>query len=299
MKALFENLEAGARLDEFLEWFPGVSKEQVEAVLQHAELSPRRSLSRTVRTILRPGHTGPTASGARGPLGRHRPREGLGRAHEWRAARCRGGSFDGCNDGPELALLSRTFQAAARHPRSTDNQLAAAPCRSDRHRRGGSAPRRATGVVLPRLRVAGTLLPTAATASGRTRPYRRTGPEVAVEPVDALPDELLPGHGAAGLCRPRAACSSSAVPRSWRKARCDDSSGKKWSYRPFSISVGVFTRVMKLMASASGSAVWNASPPDSSTAARFCLAFRTGHLWRPGDGSTVAISPTGGAWRWW
>ena len=39
VKALFENLEAGARLDEFLEWFPGVSKEQAEAVLQHAELS--------------------------------------------------------------------------------------------------------------------------------------------------------------------------------------------------------------------------------------------------------------------
>jgi hypothetical protein len=28
-----------ARLDEFLEWFPGVSREQVEAVLQHAEAS--------------------------------------------------------------------------------------------------------------------------------------------------------------------------------------------------------------------------------------------------------------------
>ncbi|OFV86196.1 MAG: hypothetical protein A2V74_02135 [Acidobacteria bacterium RBG_16_70_10] len=39
VKALFENLEAGARIDEFLEWFPGVSREQVEAVLQHAELS--------------------------------------------------------------------------------------------------------------------------------------------------------------------------------------------------------------------------------------------------------------------
>lgn len=39
VKALFENLETGARLDEFLEWFPGVSREQVEAVLQHAELS--------------------------------------------------------------------------------------------------------------------------------------------------------------------------------------------------------------------------------------------------------------------
>ena len=39
VKALFENLEAGAGLDEFLDWFPGVSREQVEAVLQHAELS--------------------------------------------------------------------------------------------------------------------------------------------------------------------------------------------------------------------------------------------------------------------
>ena len=39
VKALFENLEAGARIDEFLEWFPGVSRDQVEAVLQHAELS--------------------------------------------------------------------------------------------------------------------------------------------------------------------------------------------------------------------------------------------------------------------
>jgi uncharacterized protein (DUF433 family) len=39
VKALFENLEAGARLDEFLEWFPGVSRAQAEAVLQHAELS--------------------------------------------------------------------------------------------------------------------------------------------------------------------------------------------------------------------------------------------------------------------
>lgn len=37
--ALFENLEGGARADEFLEWFPGVSREQVEAVLEHAQRS--------------------------------------------------------------------------------------------------------------------------------------------------------------------------------------------------------------------------------------------------------------------
>jgi uncharacterized protein (DUF433 family) len=39
VKALFENLEDGARLDDFLEWFPGVTREQVEAVLRHAEQS--------------------------------------------------------------------------------------------------------------------------------------------------------------------------------------------------------------------------------------------------------------------
>ena len=37
--ALFENLEDGATVDNFLEWFPGVAREQVEAVLEHAEQS--------------------------------------------------------------------------------------------------------------------------------------------------------------------------------------------------------------------------------------------------------------------
>lgn len=36
VKALFDNLEDGARVDEFLEWFPGVSRQQVEAVLEFA-----------------------------------------------------------------------------------------------------------------------------------------------------------------------------------------------------------------------------------------------------------------------
>jgi uncharacterized protein (DUF433 family) len=33
--ALFENLEDGASIDEFLSWFPGVSREQVLAVLRY------------------------------------------------------------------------------------------------------------------------------------------------------------------------------------------------------------------------------------------------------------------------
>ena len=34
--ALFENLEDGASVDQFLEWFPGVTRSHVEAVLEHA-----------------------------------------------------------------------------------------------------------------------------------------------------------------------------------------------------------------------------------------------------------------------
>ena len=33
VKALFENLEDGATVGQFLEWFPGVTKQQVEDVL--------------------------------------------------------------------------------------------------------------------------------------------------------------------------------------------------------------------------------------------------------------------------
>lgn len=39
VQALFENLEDGASIDDFLEWFPGVQRTQVEAVLKHARES--------------------------------------------------------------------------------------------------------------------------------------------------------------------------------------------------------------------------------------------------------------------
>jgi uncharacterized protein (DUF433 family) len=39
VRALFENLESGATIDQFLEWFPGVTREQVLTVLEHAEQS--------------------------------------------------------------------------------------------------------------------------------------------------------------------------------------------------------------------------------------------------------------------
>jgi uncharacterized protein (DUF433 family) len=39
VKALFENLEAGATINQFLDWFPGVTLDQAVAVLTHAEQS--------------------------------------------------------------------------------------------------------------------------------------------------------------------------------------------------------------------------------------------------------------------
>jgi uncharacterized protein (DUF433 family) len=39
VRALFENLESGASVNDFLKWFPGVTHEQVVTVLEHAENS--------------------------------------------------------------------------------------------------------------------------------------------------------------------------------------------------------------------------------------------------------------------
>jgi uncharacterized protein (DUF433 family) len=39
VSALFENLEGGASASEFIEWFPGVTADQVRAVLEHAARS--------------------------------------------------------------------------------------------------------------------------------------------------------------------------------------------------------------------------------------------------------------------
>lgn len=39
VQALFENLDSGATIDEFLEWFPGVSREQIDEVLMFTSQS--------------------------------------------------------------------------------------------------------------------------------------------------------------------------------------------------------------------------------------------------------------------
>lgn len=45
VKALFENLEDGATVDDFLQWFPGVNREQVDAVLEFAAHSLEPALA--------------------------------------------------------------------------------------------------------------------------------------------------------------------------------------------------------------------------------------------------------------
>ena len=39
VRALFENLEGGASVADFLAWFPGVTRDQVDAVLEHTSQS--------------------------------------------------------------------------------------------------------------------------------------------------------------------------------------------------------------------------------------------------------------------
>ena len=45
VQALFENLEDGATVDQFVEWFPGVTREQVEAVLEFTAARDSKSSS--------------------------------------------------------------------------------------------------------------------------------------------------------------------------------------------------------------------------------------------------------------
>ena len=43
--ALFENLQSGATIDEFLEWFPGVEREQVVALLEHEATIAKQAIA--------------------------------------------------------------------------------------------------------------------------------------------------------------------------------------------------------------------------------------------------------------
>ncbi|MBM3804454.1 MAG: DUF433 domain-containing protein [Acidimicrobiia bacterium] len=44
LAALFENLRDGASIEEFLSWFPGVQRAQVEAVLEHEALAAAKTI---------------------------------------------------------------------------------------------------------------------------------------------------------------------------------------------------------------------------------------------------------------
>jgi uncharacterized protein (DUF433 family) len=46
VRSLFENIEDGASVEDFLKWFPGVERKQVEAVLEYASQSLSETPSR-------------------------------------------------------------------------------------------------------------------------------------------------------------------------------------------------------------------------------------------------------------
>lgn len=46
LHALYENLAGGATIDEFVEWFPGVTKEQVRTVLEYEAKFLRSALAK-------------------------------------------------------------------------------------------------------------------------------------------------------------------------------------------------------------------------------------------------------------
>ena len=52
VRALFENIEDGATVNDFLAWFPGVSREQVEAVLEARRAESGDGLSLDRATLL-------------------------------------------------------------------------------------------------------------------------------------------------------------------------------------------------------------------------------------------------------
>jgi uncharacterized protein (DUF433 family) len=49
VSAIFENLEAGANIDDLMEWFEGLDREQVKAVIEFVA----RSLDQTPSTVAR------------------------------------------------------------------------------------------------------------------------------------------------------------------------------------------------------------------------------------------------------
>lgn len=47
LAALFENLKDGATIEEFLEWFPGVKRNQAETVFENFSVRPAEKHDRT------------------------------------------------------------------------------------------------------------------------------------------------------------------------------------------------------------------------------------------------------------
>src|SRR5277367_6072979 len=98
VSVIFENLEAGANIDDILEWFEGLDREQIKAVIEFAA----RSLDETPSSH-HPAFSSWTPS-------RNRRTKALGRAQKWRIAKGCGGRWFRCirDAGQEYSLPTKS-----------------------------------------------------------------------------------------------------------------------------------------------------------------------------------------------
>ena len=85
--ALYENLAAGATVDEFVEWFPGVEKRQVRAVLEYEARMLRTALA--IEAPVRSSHARASTERSSGTLHGHVGEEAIVREERQRVARLR------------------------------------------------------------------------------------------------------------------------------------------------------------------------------------------------------------------
>ena len=92
VSAIFENLEAGANIDDIMEWFDGLDREQVKAVIEFAARSLDKApvhCSRKMRILFDQATPVPIRPYLEGHIVRTAAQARLGQTQKWRFA-------DGC-----------------------------------------------------------------------------------------------------------------------------------------------------------------------------------------------------------
>ena len=146
LSALYENLAAGATIDEFVEWFPGVEKRQVRAVLEHEAQTLRSALA--VEAPVRSAHARASTERPSGTLRGPVRGEAIVREEHPRVARYGGARRvrRSRDDRPEHAPPTESGPMASRARRTAVHGLVPSSPSHERnrqgHRGGTSWPRR-------------------------------------------------------------------------------------------------------------------------------------------------------------